>query len=222
MTPLEKVQASVEAVRAFPLPSPALFPHALVPLHIFEPRYRAMLRHALDSDKVLALARVAAGPVDDRGEPPLDPICCLGLVVWHEGLPDGRSNIVVQGVVRARILGEVRAPEGRPALPYRRLRVDLLPDPAFHGREEEDLRNAVFQLSSRVPQEFGEKVLQLATQLDGGALADVMSAALVTDGGRRQKLLSELDPQRRLQGVLGEVGDLMARIGPERVAGFPN
>ncbi|MGZ3460279.1 MAG: LON peptidase substrate-binding domain-containing protein, partial [Archangium sp.] len=146
-TSLERIERTAQALKVFPLPSAVLFPHAALPLHIFEPRYRELVRDALAGDKVLALAQLEPGWEGQYGErPPMQPMMCAGLIIWHEELPDGRYNILLQGICRARLLAELPADK-----PYREVRVQPLPDAAWQGPEEERLRQAVFELAGRVP-----------------------------------------------------------------------
>jgi Lon protease-like protein len=215
MPTLERMQRAVHALKVFPLPSAVLFPHSAIPLHIFEPRYRALVRDALGGDRVMALAQLDPGwEAQYEGRPTLQPILCAGLIAWSEVLPDGRFNILLQGVCRARMLEELG-----PDKLYREVRVQLLPDPPYQGPEEERLRQAVFELSGRVPASFAENLLPVVAHSSGGALADVVAAALVPEPQRRQQLLSELDVRERLTAVLEEVGELLARLGPVKPAG---
>ena len=105
----------------FPLPNVVLFPHVFLPLHIFEPRYRAMVADALDEDRLIGMVLLRPGWEGDYdGTPPVFPIGCAGLITYHEQLPDGRSNIVLRGVEKFRIHGE------EPGRPYRVARVESL------------------------------------------------------------------------------------------------
>ena len=95
-------------VPLFPLDGVVVLPQHVVPLHIFEPRYRQMVEHVLDGPGQIAMA-VLADPHRSTavGPPPrLRPAVCLGQIVRHERLPDGRFNILLQGICRARILEE--------------------------------------------------------------------------------------------------------------------
>lgn len=92
----------------FPLSSCVLLPHATVPLHIFEERYRAMTRDVLDSNGLIAMA-VFDGEgykSDYEGNPPIRPHVCVGYIVRHQRLDDGRYNILLQGLARAKIVEE--------------------------------------------------------------------------------------------------------------------
>jgi Lon protease-like protein len=91
----------------FPLPSVVLFPNVLLPLHIFEPRYRQMLADALAGDRVVGIVLLQSGWESRyEGRPDVYPIGCAGVITHVEPLPDGRSNIVLRGVTKFRIQEE--------------------------------------------------------------------------------------------------------------------
>jgi uncharacterized protein len=214
-TALERIASSSQALKVFPLPSAVLFPQAVLPLHIFEPRYRALVKDALAGDKVMALAQLEPGWEGQYNErPPLQPMACAGLIIWHEELPDGRYNLLLQGVCRVRLLGELTSNHL-----YREARAQPLPDAPFEGPEEERLRQAVFDLAGRVPASFAENLLPLAARAQGGTLADVVAAAVVPEPERRQELLCELDVRARLRAVMQDVGELVARLSPVKPVG---
>ena len=218
MTALERVETAASALKVFPLSSVVLFPGMAVPLHIFEARYRELVKDSLATNRVMAMSQPAAGAAHQSvAHPALHPICCAGVIAWHEKLADGRYNIIVRGVARARISEELPARKE-----YREVRAEILGDPAFRGPEEEQLRQTVFELAGLLPHGFGQNVLQNAASASGGSLADAMAAALVIDRERRQQLLSELDVRRRLLGVVDEVGELIARLTPRKDAGPVN
>ena len=98
--------------RLFPLPNLVLFPHVVQPLHIFEPRYRELMADALAGDRLIALALLRPGWEEDYDQqPPIHPVICLGSIHKEERLPDGRYNLLLQGVSRARVLEEVPSPK---------------------------------------------------------------------------------------------------------------
>ncbi len=215
MTVQERMAQATEALKVFPLPSAVLFPHSVIPLHIFEPRYREMVKDALEGDRVMALAQLEEGWEPQYMErPTLQGMMCAGIIIWHEALENGRYNILLQGVCRARLLSELP-----PERLYRQARVELLPDPEYHGPEEEQLRQAVFELAGRVPPTFAEGLLPIVARASGGTLADVVAAAIIPEPERRQQLLDELDVRQRLQTVVGEVGELIARLQPMQHTG---
>lgn len=99
----------------FPLDSVVLLPQQVVPLHIFEPRYRQMMEHVLDGSGQFALATFEGSrwKQEYHGRPPLRSAVCVAQVARHEKMDDGRYNLIVQGVCRARIVKELAAAEGR-------------------------------------------------------------------------------------------------------------
>src|SRR6187551_2039011 len=102
-------------VPIFPLAGALLFPRSQLPLHIFEPRYRTMVRDALASDRLIAMIQ----PKDDEEPPALFDVGCLGRISACDELDDGRFNIVLEGLSRFRI-----AREADVATPYRQVDAD--------------------------------------------------------------------------------------------------
>jgi Lon protease-like protein len=113
-------------VPIFPLAGAILFPRAQLPLHIFEPRYREMVRDALGSDRLIAMIQ----PRDGREPPAIFDIGCIGRIVASEELDDGRYNIVLEGLGRFRVADEVMA-----STPYRQVDADRT---AFNDEDEPD------------------------------------------------------------------------------------
>src|SRR5215211_1582550 len=102
----------LSCVPLFPLPNVVLFPRAVLPLHIFEERYKAMTAEDLDGDGVIAMALLKPGW--ERcyyAAPAIEPVVCAGKILTHEKLPDGKYNFLLQGIARAQVLSEDR---GRP------------------------------------------------------------------------------------------------------------
>jgi Lon protease-like protein len=91
----------------FPLPNVVLFPNVLLPLHIFELRYREMLRDALARDRLIGMSLLQPGyETSYEGRPPVYAVGCAGVITHSEQLPDGRHNIVLRGLERFRIESE--------------------------------------------------------------------------------------------------------------------
>jgi Lon protease-like protein len=97
----------------FPLPNVTLFPAALLPLHIFEPRYRAMVADALDGERLIGMVMLRPGwePRYERA-PEVYPVGCAGFITHADRLPDGRYNIMLRGLEKFRIVEERAAREG--------------------------------------------------------------------------------------------------------------
>jgi uncharacterized protein len=92
-------------IPVFPLAGALLFPRAQLPLHIFEPRYRAMVADALASEGLIGMVQPRGG----GNRPDLFDIGCVGRIEASETLPDGRYNIILEGLSRFRIVEEVAA-----------------------------------------------------------------------------------------------------------------
>src|SRR5580700_9155649 len=89
--------------RLFPLPNLVLFPHVIQPLHVFEPRYRQLMEDALQADRLMAIALLQPGWEEDYHQrPPIHPVVCIGRIFKEERLEDGRFNLLLQGLCRAR------------------------------------------------------------------------------------------------------------------------
>ena len=95
------------AVPIFPLPNLVLFPRAVELLHIFEERYRTMTADCLEGSGHLAIALLKEGwEMNYYGRPHIEPVVCVGTILSHEQLPDGKYNFLLQGQSRARIVHE--------------------------------------------------------------------------------------------------------------------
>ena len=109
----------------FPLPNVVLFPNVFLPLHIFESRYRDMVRDALASDRIIGMVLLQPGfEANYEGRPPVYPVGCAGVITHSEPLPDGRFNIVLRGIEKFRMVGE---DESRP---YRLAHIEAVPEVA--------------------------------------------------------------------------------------------
>ena len=197
-------------VPLFPLPQAVLLPGALAPLHVFEPRYRALVRDALAGDRLLGLALLLPGyEADYEGCPPIDPTVCVGRIVLDAPLDDGRFNILVAGLRRARTLGEDRSRA------YRRAHVELLPDvPLAPDRERaetarliamvEGLPVARVRHAGRLATALQLLASEVPAALSFGAALDLVADALELDSDERMAILREPDVARRL-AALGRI-----------------
>jgi Lon protease-like protein len=202
----------LEDLPLFPLPGVQLFPCTLLPLHIFEPRYRAMTRDALGGARLIGVAMLEPGhDEDERGPPEVRRLCGVGRIVQSHLHPDGRYDILLRGIGRVRILDE-RANAG----PYRRVRARRLDDPAptaAVAAEQQALIALCDRLAGALPS-GGETLRELVRQERGaGAACDVVASALLTEVGERQEVLETLDVAERIQRVCDAVVALLARFG---------
>ena len=196
----------------FPLPNVVLFPHALLPLHIFEERYRALARDVLSGSRFLAISLIAPGAPEGVESPPVEPVAGVGEVMMAHELADGRFNLVVRGRARIQINEELVSDR-----PYRLVRAALLPDlPAGDGKElrdaDQSLRALIGHLADAIP-DGGELLRQVvAAQDTPSELVDVLAAALIVDPVLRQRLLETRDIGKRIERVSAEVVAMTARI----------
>ncbi len=118
----------MKQVPVFPLPNVVFFPKTTLPLHIFEPRYRQMVAHALDRDRLIAVALLKPGwEKDYHGAPDFYLVATMGRITEHEKLEDGRYNILLEGVERVHLLEDqpaVRAGLEPPAAPQDSVEAD--------------------------------------------------------------------------------------------------
>jgi Lon protease-like protein len=193
--------------RLFPLPNLVLFPHVAQPLHIFEPRYRQMLADALEGDRLIAMALLCPGwETECDKQPPIHPIVCLGRVRQEQRLPDGRYNLLLQGLQRARILEEVKTDRL-----YRVARVELIEDEPVPSELREQALHQ--QLVRKVTPYFSanaqaeEQVQKLLhSDLPLGVLCDIFCFALPLATELKQQLLQELRVEERVVLLLGSLG----------------
>lgn len=184
-------------VAIFPLPQVVLFPGTEMPLHIFEPRYRAMTRDVLASTRRLCVVQI---PDDATGarQPPIARVAGIGEIARCDALPDGRFNIVIEGMARVEL---AELPFQRP---YRRARVRVLGSRG--GEVEPALVRALSSTALRVADAVrkchpGFRFVLPAAD-DPGQLADACSHYLVLDGCERQELLETLDISERVSRCL--------------------
>ncbi len=189
-------EAALQNLPVFPLPQVVLFPRALLPLHIFEPRYRAMLKDCLAGHRHIVMTHVDASSGAREGV-----VAGVGYIVEHQPLPDGRANIVVQG--RAR----VRVTELPSSDPYRRVRATKLED--VTKRVSQADRTALVTAAGAYAGEVGRRdprfSFAVPPNLETGALADLCAHHLILSAEMRQKMLEELDASLRVQSVIREL-----------------
>lgn len=213
---LDIVRAGLDELPLFPLPTGVLLPYELLPLHVFEPRYREMVADVLARGRPLAIAQLAPGwEADYEGRPAIEPVFGVGLVTRSENLSDGRYNILVKGVLRVRLVRELPARRS-----YREVQVvelrDIQSDAQQLDERAESLRRMLFALCSTRPGPASNALAQLAAHAGApGALADIVAAALFTDLDLRRQSLEALDPLVRLDLAQSAVAELLIDAGDD-------
>jgi uncharacterized protein len=198
----------------FPLPNSVLLPGGLMPLHVFEPRYRDLTRDCLAGTQLMAIARLRPGyETTYYGRPPVYERCGVGRIICSEELPDGRFALLLRGVARVEIARELPAER-----PYRLVEARILPDESCDAGEARDHHRRLISLCDRLAEvidQGGPQLRDLARSFESpGACADAIAAALIMDADERQELLEACDPMVRLQRTLGHVSHLLCELAP--------
>lgn len=186
----------------FPLPNLVLFPAVRLPLHLFEPRYRAMMEAALEGDRVIGMLQLRPDVDAMQERAPGFDVGCVGSIVDWSRLRDGRYNLIVEGERRFRLRSDVVTDGG-----FRMAEVELLDDLPF-GELAADARRALEAqratlealalgyVGATAPQAV-ETLRGQLRELDPLALVHALAFALDWDPLERQGLLEASDPVER-------------------------
>ena len=203
---------SLRRLPLFPLPNVVLVPHALLPLHIFEERYREMARDVLAGARFLAISLILPGEDPAQERAGVQRIAGVGEVVMAHELPDGRFNLVLRGRARVRIDEELASDR-----PYRLVSATEIPDlpitnPSEIADADQTLRALIGRLAEAI-EEGGDLLRQVVAAHESPAeLVDGVASALIVDPVLRQRLLEMRDVGQRLERVSAEVVAMTARL----------
>jgi uncharacterized protein len=170
----------------FPLPGAILFPRSQLPLHIFEPRYREMVRDAIDGAGRIGM--IQPHRIDDDNQAPLYAVGCVGEIVGIEELDDGRFNIVLLGTNRFRYVHEIETDAA-----YRCAEVDIT---AFDDDEPPALSLAERAEVEREARRLGDAMglavdWDAVSRLDDEMLVNAIAQVAPFDAGAKQALLEQ-------------------------------
>ena len=186
-----------DQVPIMPLPETLLFPHALLPLHIFEPRYREMLNLALSEHRMFCVALVKPQRAPWKSTDDFFHIAGIGLIRACVGRGDGTSNLILQGLRR------VCFSAFEQDAPFPIAHIEPLESKATSSVETDALAAKVLDLYSKFKENgrrLPEKVDAYLSHLgDTEMLADLMAATFINDSLRRQQVLEELAVNQRLR-----------------------
>jgi len=190
-----------DVIAVFPLPNVVFFPGTNLPLHIFEPRYLEMVKDAVQNKQLIGIFLLQPGwEMQYYGNPPVFPVGCAGELLYVEQAPEDRFNIVLRGLYRARAIETVQE------LPYRRMRVEALPDILTAEPDR------ISQLQGQLMESYG-KLAKSMTKIEPKSLGHLndfaeivnsIAGALDLDVEKKMELLEENDLFLRAQSV-GEV-----------------
>jgi Lon protease-like protein len=185
-----------EIIPVMTLSETVLFPHAVMPLFIFEPRYREMLADVLKSHRLFAVFNERCLEAAEGHEEPLAAMGTVGVVRAAHQNPDGTTNLALQGIIRVRLLEIVREE------PYRLIRVESCPNPEEPGAEgRAHLRDHIIsliddqpELARGLPEEYVEFLKSLRQP---ASFIDVAIHSLCQDAAIKQRLLETLSLNER-------------------------
>ena len=186
-------------VPVFPLSTVVFFPNTLLPLHIFEQRYRDMLIDSLNSEKAIVMALLKPGWEENYyGNPEVFDIAGMGRIVNSETFKDGRSNIVLYGLKRIKIIEIIEEK------PYRKAKVEILEDRKITS--DSDYREKINQLITDWNSMLGEKEkkhkISINNLLPLENLTDVLASVLITNVFEKQQLLEETNVEIRAEKLI--------------------
>jgi Lon protease-like protein len=188
-----------------------LFPHSLMPLFIFEPRYREMLAYALEQSRMFAIGHLEAGPEwgsDEEADERIRPITTCGVVRACVGRPDGTSHLMLQGVRRVRITDWVQKE------PFRIARIQVLPildeTVTVNASRAASLLELLRQLLPATDQIDNPLLSQLAQVQNLEMLLDIVTANFIIDGTQRQQFLELPDLEARWHFLTARLSELLA------------
>ena len=196
----------------FPLPGVVFFPRTVLPLHVFEPRYRAMVRDAVDGDGLIAVSLLQRGwEADYEGNPAFHDIGTAGRIEDLEALDDGRFNLRLVGLQRVRFETQIKN------LPYRRVRITPLSETEVDEDSDRIVSAKLDLLAShgclvRELAPAGEQGIVLDDRIPFETAVNGACANLPIDPEIRQGLLAENDLLERQQQALTFIDDVLKRV----------
>lgn len=199
--------------RLFPLPRVVLFPHAVLPLHIFEPRYRQMTEDALADDQLVTIVQVRApgrGTDGTLGSPPVEEIACVGRILQSERLPDGRFNFLILGRKRVRLTREVPSQKL-----YRIAEAEILEDreDVVAGVPHRAELIALFRSVCGERHEIDDDLDSILNgRLSMSVLTDIVAHAMGLSSEVKQMLLANQDVGGRAECLLSILRKLSTRL----------
>ena len=189
-------------VRLFPLPNLVLFPGIVQALHLFEPRYRELMKAALATDQLITMAYVKPGPESLLPRPEIASTVCIGKILSHTQLEDGRYNLFLVGARRARVVQEVTSD-----FLYRTAEVELIPRRPEQGEGIRFLRDEIAtkfrELADNRTGWDREALKQfLDDDLPFGQMIDMISYSCGASSEEQQRVLETFDLRARGELVL--------------------
>lgn len=189
-------------VPLFPLSSVVFFPNTLLPLHIFEPRYREMVHTALNTEKIIGMALLKPGWESDYYKnPEVYEVIGMGRIVSSEEFEDGKINIVLYGLKRARIIEVVEE------LPYRQAMVEIVEN-EFETNSEgfrSKIEELIYKWNLYLDDKQKSHRINVNTKLPLENLTDALASLIFPNVFDKQRLLEETNVQKRAEIVINDL-----------------
>ena len=199
----------------FPLTNVVLFPHVVLPLHIFEKRYQKLLDDSMSGEKLIGMAVLKPGwETHYEGNPDIYPSACVGKIIDHEPLAHGRSNIMLLGLKRIHIK-EIVTPR-----PYRTAKVELLHDVKTwkSGQEKSAIRQTLFELYGEIVIEFARSKRKYPALSHLDMTFEQMIDILSASAGLRLKdqiyMLQEKKMDLRIEFLMEKMQERLKKSSP--------
>jgi Lon protease-like protein len=186
-------------IPVFPLPNVVLFPKLQLPLHIFEPRYREMVRDAIDHEGLIGMALLKGDwEKDYYGNPDIYSVGCLGKIVGVTPLPDGRYNILLHGLTEYDIREQILD-----ATPYRQARV-VLRDEDMATNPLASLQKEILELARETIQQDSSPLLKILgdLSLDGATWLNLCCFSFDISPVEKQSLLEAKSLEERARHLI--------------------
>lgn len=196
----------------FPLPGALLFPGMHLPLHIFEPRYRALVGDAMARDRRIGMIQPRPVGSADAEKPPLFDLGCVGKVAEVEALDDGRYNLILQGVALFRVVRELDVTTA-----FRQVEAELLP--VMEDQALSIARRASLESESRAfadAQGYAVDWDQVG-RLDDESLVNGIAQIAPFDAAAKQALLEATDLEARAELIIQLLQFFGRHDGEDRV-----
>lgn len=210
----------LQGLAVFPLPRTVFFPGTVLPLHIFEERYRAMVRHCIRTQHMaIAVALLKPGYESSyEGRPPIHRICGVGRIENHEELPDGRFNLVLRGMARVQL---TELPEAD--LPFRLARAEVLESRQGADRPSKEALTTLLSTASLVAtvvrKQHADFSLGIAPDDPPHQIADTLADRLLADPEARQDVLETLDIPTRIHKLTGHIASVLGQLETQNHTG---
>jgi hypothetical protein len=184
-------------IPVFPLPDVVLFPGVFLPLHIFELRYREMVKDSLAGDRLIGVSLLRPGwDHDAEGRPAIYPVGCVGLISHVEELPDGRYNMVLRGVEKFRVVREEEQTRA-----YRRAAVDYFEE-RMTDADRESVRRQRHQLERLLTAVADAPEQTFPSNLSDEEVINALAQYLDLEPIERQALLEQDGVARRCGALI--------------------